>query len=72
MDIAAAGQPPLAHKSLSADSLFENTSSLLPMEFHVPDRAEQVEVRLYVHENVLIEIDELVVFARQTKGWSGR
>ncbi len=72
MDVFATGYPSLAHKTLSAEVLFEETLSLVPMEFHVPNRAEGLEVRLFVQENVLVEIDELVVFARQTKGWGGR
>ncbi len=72
MDVAAVGYPSLAHKSLAVDTLFRDTSSLLPMEFYVPERAEGIEVRLFVHEKVLIEIDELVIFSRHTKGWSGR
>lgn len=72
MDVSASGHPSLAHKTLMVEALFESTSSLIPMEFEVPERAEGLEVRLYVHENVMVEIDELVVFSRQTKGWSGR
>jgi hypothetical protein len=72
MDVSAVGIPSLAHRSFTADGLFEDTSSLLHMEFSVAERVEGLEVRLYAHENVLIEIEELVVFSLQTRNWGGR
>ena len=71
-DVAVAGQDSLVHKTVSTRELFEDTLSLVSLEFELDERAESTEVRLYVQKGVLIEVDELVIFSRRPRNWSGK
>jgi hypothetical protein len=71
-DVMAAGDNMLAHKSVPAESLFEDALSFVTLEFTADDRAERTEVRLHVAEGVLVEVSELVVFSRRARNWGGQ
>jgi hypothetical protein len=71
-DVFAAGREALAFKSISTDALFEDTLTLVSMEFDLDTRVEGIEIRAYVQDGVLVEVAELVVFSKRPRTWSGK
>jgi hypothetical protein len=71
-DVFVSGREVLAHRTVSTDTLFEDTQAFLTVEFTVEERAERTEVRLYVHHGVLIEISELIIFSTRPRNWGGK
>lgn len=71
-DVLAAGEQCLARRTVWVGELFDETPSLVSLEFECHAKTEAIEVRAYVNDGVLIAIDELVIFARQQRGWSGK
>ena len=72
LDVLVDGEHRLAQKSILTQSLFEDGPTLVSMSFTVEDRADSTEVRVYVHDGVWIEINELVVFSTRQRNWSGK
>lgn len=71
-DVFVSGRQVLAHRTVSTETLFEDTPSFLTVHFQLEERAERTEVRLYVHHGVLVEISELVVFSTRARNWGGK
>jgi len=72
MDVLAGSAGVVAQRTVSSASLFEDTTSLVALEFTIHELAPGTEVRLFVHENVLILVDELVIFSRAVRSWGGK
>jgi hypothetical protein len=62
----------LAHNRIAAQNLFEQTVSLVPLEFSIEALTSAIEVRLHVDRDVLIELHELVVFSRVASNRGGQ
>lgn len=71
LDVAIAGGTNLVHRTIPTRQLFEDTPSFVTVKFALDAPANGVEVRLFVHDGVLVELDELVVFSTRPRNWSG-
>lgn len=71
-DVFAAERGVIAFKSVSSGTLFDDTLTLVSMDFHLDDRLDSVEARIYVYPGVLLEVTELVVFSKRPRNWSGK
>ena len=71
-DVYIGGDHGIARKSISTGTLFEDTPTFVAMEFEVGTHVEGAEVRAYVHNGVLVEITELVIFSTRARNWSGK
>lgn len=71
LDVLVPDQGVVAGKSVAARSLFRNVPTFVTMTFEALQRSERVEVRLYVHPGVLVEVSELVMFSCRTRNWGG-
>lgn len=71
-DVFASGKDVIAFKSFSSGTLFDDTLTFVSMDFDLDTRLDSVEARVYVHQGVLIEITELVVFSKRPRNWSGK
>ena len=71
-DVFAAGKGVIASKSVSSATLFDDTPTLVSMDFDLDIGLDDVEIRTYVYRGVLLEIAELVVFSKRPRDWSGK
>lgn len=72
IDVFSPSHSIIAYNRTNAADLFEDTLSLLVLEFEIDEAADATEVRLYVEAGVLIEVDEMVVFGRKQRNWGGQ
>lgn len=72
LDVLAPGHQPWAQKRVEHADLFEDISSFITLPFKIAERTDQIEVRVFVHPNVLVEIQELVIFSTSQRMWSGK
>lgn len=71
-DVFAPEKGVIAFRSVSSGTLFDDTLTLVSMDFHLDDRLDSVEARAYVYPGVLLEVTELVVFSKRPRSWSGK
>jgi hypothetical protein len=72
MDVFADGTAKLTEKRILHSELLGTVAGLLPMDFRVAQRISQLEVRLYVPADTLIEVRELVIFRTRFRSWSAQ
>ncbi len=72
MDVYSAQTEILVSRRMTTKNLFEDTVSLIPLEFSLENLTSGLEVRLHVENGVLIELSELVIFSRNARSWSGQ
>jgi hypothetical protein len=66
------GDRQYAGKRVTQAELFEDIATLVFLPFTLTERSDRIEVRIFVHENALIEIQELVVFTTDHRAWSAK
>ena len=72
MDVFADGTAKLTERRILHSELLGAVAGLLPMDFHVAQRISQLEIRLYVPADTLIEVRELVIFRTRFRSWSAQ
>lgn len=70
-DVYSPGTDVMCSRLVYASELFEGTSSFVHLDFVLESMTSQVEVRLFVQEKVLVQLDEVVIFSKDARGWDG-
>ncbi|MDF2114707.1 hypothetical protein PY365_03915 [Roseiarcaceae bacterium H3SJ34-1] len=63
----ATGETQFAHRKIAAQHIMQDIHGLLKLDFALHRDFQAVEIRLYVSENLIIEIRDLVIFRRPQK-----
>ena len=71
VDVYSPATGVLSSNFVYSSELFEATSSLNHLEFSLDQTAHQLEARMYVQEGIMVQLDELVIFAQDSRGWDG-
>lgn len=72
VDVYSPQTETLVYRKVPTNDLFEGTTSLIPLEFKLTETTESVEVRMFIEQGILIELKEMVVFARDLRNWGGQ
>lgn len=72
LDVFANGQKILIEKSIKDSDLFEDFATFVSLPFQLSERVDGIEVRIYVNEGVMIEIQELLVISTKQRMWSAK
>lgn len=72
IDVFANGAMILALKQLAHGDLFDDIATFVDLPFSLDKRTDRIEVRVFVHPDVRIEIQELAVFATSQRAWSAK
>ncbi|MDO7843699.1 hypothetical protein [Sphingomonas immobilis] len=72
MDVSADGFEILAIRRMKHFELFEDIATFVSLSFVLEQKADRAEVRLFVEKNVLIEVEELVIFSADQRIWGAK
>lgn len=64
-----AGDEQLAHRAVLHSDLFDDIPMLVYINFELRHPTQGVEVRLYVDESIMIEVQSLLVFRTHPRSW---
>jgi hypothetical protein len=68
-DIFAGSEHMLAERSVRHSELFEDIPALIYLDFELAEPTARLEARLYIAENLNIEIQSLVIFSSPARSW---
>lgn len=68
IDVLAGGEE-LAHRSVLHSDLFDDIPTLVYLNFELREPTQRIEVRLYVDENITLEIQSLLIFKTPSRSW---
>lgn len=59
----------LAKRDVDSSDIFHDVSTFVKLDFDTPSDIDQTEVRLFVSAGFIVEIRELLIYRRTSRGW---
>ncbi len=72
VDVLLDGETLAAKRAIGDGELFENVHGLIHFEFKVEKPISVTEVRMYVPQDLIVEVLDLTIFRSRPRNWSGQ